>query len=583
MNTLLKRILTASLALVMVFSLVPGVNAYHNESNWAKPELEAMVAEGLIPDSLINDDMKSGITRLEMCETAVLACEKIAGAELPLPQEHPFTDTRNPSIEKAYLAGIVSGDGDGTYRPEDMLTRAEFFKIIGNFIAVTEYPVTEEDYDDLARFSDADQLPGWARESTQLAVGLGIVNGSGGKLNWRNATSCEEGLALFYRTYLVVTEDSGEEIPPVETEPDETLPEETVPEETEPEETVPEETEPEQTQPTEPEYNGDFINLASWAEEAVRAMDDMGLVPNAVKASPMDGIITRQNMCKMIMLTYKQMLGVSDADLGTPNDPFTDTDDLDVLNACRLGIVNGNGDGTFSPNDPITRQDFFVMSVRFLTAIGYPYSDDATCDLSKFVDADKLSGYAKAPTRLVVGIGAVNGNKDNELCPRDAIVCQEAILVFYRIHNFVTTWVAPEVKPDERPDESIQVAANVVDFALQFKGYPYVYGGKSPESGFDCSGFVYYVYKQFGYTIYPGADNQWYSLSDTVIPRDQLRPGDLVFFSSNGAPSGITHVGLYIGDGKMIHASTPSTGVIITDLSEPYYVRRYLGGKRVIE
>ncbi len=558
MNTLIKRIFTAALALVMTVSLIPSAGAYYNESNWAKPELEAMAAEGLIPESLIEDDMKSGITRLEMCHTAVLACEKIAGAELPLPEEHPFTDTTDPSAEKAYLAGIVSGDGDGTYRPYDTLTRAEFFKIIGNFITMMEYPVTGEDYDDLSRFADAYQLPGWARESTQLAVGLGIVNGSGNELNWRHATSCEEGLALFFRTYQVVTGDPDAVVPP-------------------------EETQPEETQPTEPEYEGDFTNLASWAEEAVRAMDGMGLVPNAVKASPMDGIITRQNMCKMIMLTFKQMMGISDADLGTPEDPFTDTDDLDVLNACRLGIVNGKGDGTFGPDEPITRQDFFAMSVRFLTAIGYPYSDDETCDLRKFVDADLLSNYAKAPTRLVVGIGAVSGNTKNELCPKDEIVCQEAILVFYRIHNFVTTWVAPEVKPDERPDETIQEADNVVDFALQFEGYDYVYGGKSPEEGFDCSGFVYYVYKQFGYTLNPGATNQWNTLSDTVVPKNDLRPGDLVFFSDNGQVSGMTHVGLYIGDGKMIHAANSRKGVIITELSEPYYVRMYLGAKRVIE
>ena len=518
-----------------------------------------MEAEGLIPDSLIEDDMKSGISRLEMCHAAVLACEKIAGTELPLPEEHPFTDTTDPSAEKAYLAGIVSGDGDGTYRPSDTLTRAEFFRIIHNFLLVTEYPFTEADYDDLKRFADAYQLPDWCRESTQLAVGLGIVSGSGNELNWRHATSCEEGLALFYRTYQVVTGDPGEDTPPEETEPGE-------------------------TEPTEPEYDGDFINLAPWAEEAVMDMDEMGLVPNAVKASPMDGIITRQNMCKMIMLTYKQMMGVSDSDLGTPEDPFTDTDDLDVLNAFRLGIVSGMGDGTFAPNEPITRQDFFVMSVRFLAAIGYPYSDDETCDLSRFVDAGKIANYAKASTRLVVGIGAVSGNDRNELCPRDAIVCQEAIAVFHRIYNFVTTWVAPPAEePDDRPDEDIQEADNVVDFALQFVGYDYVYGGKSPEDGIDCSGFVYYVYKQFGYTLYPGATNQWNTLSDTVIPKSDLRPGDLVFFSDNGQVSGMTHVGLYIGDGKMVHAANPTKGVIITELSEPYYVRMYLGAKRVIE
>ena len=102
----------------------------------------------------------------------------------------------------------------------------------------------------------------------------------------------------------------------------------------------------------------------------------------------------------------------------------------------------------------------------------------------------------------------------------------------------------------------------MVDFALQFVGYDYVYGGKSPEDGFDCSGFVYYVYKQFGYTLYPGATNQWNTLSDTVIPKGDLRPGDLVFFSDNGQVSGMTHVGLYIGDGKMVHAANPTKGAL---------------------
>ena len=557
MNHLSKRLICLCLSLVLVFSMAPGANAYYNVSNWAVSRLEAMDAEGLIPESLRDADMGKSISRLDMARAAVLAYEKITGEEMPLPEEHPFTDTTDESVEKANLAGLVSGDGDGTYRPNDALTRVEFFCIIATFVQKLDYPVSDSDYDDLSRFADAYQLPGWGKTRTQLAVGLGIVAGSGNELNWRASTTREEGLALFYKTYQVVTEG--------------------------PSEAVPGETQPEETQPTEPEYTGDFINLSGWAEKPVRAMDELGLIPNEVKATPMNGIITRQNLCKVIMLAYKQLMGVSDSDLGTPEDPFTDTDDIDVLNAYRLGIVSGQGNGKFGPNDPISRQDFFVMSVSFLSAIGYPYSDDETCDLSSFVDADELSGYAEASARLLVGIGAVSGNTNKELCPKDSIVCQEALAIFYQIHNFVTTWVAPEVTPDERPEENIEAADNVVDFAMQFLGYDYVYGGKSPEDGFDCSGFVYYVYKQFGYTLYPGATNQWNTLSDTVIPREDLRPGDLVFFSDNGAVSGMTHVGLYIGDGKMIHASTPSTGVIISELSEPYYVRMYLGAKRVIE
>lgn len=550
-----KRLISLALALVMILSLAPAADAYYNVSNWAVSRLEAMDAQGLIPESLEEADMSLGISRLDMCRTAVLAYEKITGSEMPVPGEHPFTDTTDEAVEKAWLAGLVSGDGDGTYRPEDTLTRVEFFCIIATFVEKLGYPITESDYDDLSRFADAYQLPNWGLKRTQLAVGLGIVAGSGNELNWRSATTREEGLALFYKTYQVVTED-----------PDAIGP-----------------TEPEETQPTEPEYEGDFINLSSWAEKPVRALDEMGLIPNEVKATPMNGIITRENLCKIIMLAYKQLTGVTDEAMGTPDDPFTDTDNIDVLNAYRLGIVSGKGDGKFCPDDPISRQDFFVMSVAFLNAIGYPYTDDETCDLSVFKDADKLSGYARSSARLLVGIGAVSGNSDKELCPRDNIVCQEALVIFYQIHNFVTTWVAPEETPDERPEENIEAADNVVDFAMQFLGCDYVYGGKSPEEGFDCSGFVYYVYKQFGYTLNPGATNQWNSLSDTVIPREDLRPGDLVFFSDNGAVSGMTHVAIYIGDGKMIHASTPSTGVIISELSEPYYVRMYLGAKRVIE
>ena len=555
MNQFLKRLTCLALALVMSLSLAATAGAYYNVSGWAESRLAAMEEEGLIPESLLEADMKVSISRLDMCRTAVLAYEKITGSVMPLPDEHPFTDTTDESVEKAWLAGLVSGDGDGTYRPGDALTRVEFFCIIATFVEKIGYPITEEDYDDLSRFADAYQLPNWGLRRTQLAVGLGIVAGSGNELNWRSATTREEGLALFYRTYQIVTED-----------PDAIEP-----------------TEPEPTAPTEPEYDGDFINLSGWAEKSIRAMDEMGLIPSQVKATPMDGIITRQNLCKVIMLAYKQLTGVTDADLGTPDDPFSDTDDIDVLNAYRLGIVSGIGDGKFGPDEPVRRQDFFVMSVSFLNAIGYPYMDDETCDLSVFKDADELSGYAESSARLLVGIGAVSGNTNKELCPKDYIVCQESLAIFYKIHCFVTTWVAPEETPDERPEENIEAADNVVDFAMQFLGYDYVYGGKSPEEGFDCSGFVYYVYKQFGYTLYPGATNQWNTLSDTVIPREDLRPGDLVFFSDNGAVSGMTHVAIYIGGGQIIHASTPSTGVIISDLSEPYYVRMYLGAKRVIE
>ena len=120
----------------------------------------------------------------------------------------------------------------------------------------------------------------------------------------------------------------------------------------------------------------------------------------------------------------------------------------------------------------------------------------------------------------------------------------------------------------------------IAEYSKQFVGYRYVYGGASPSGGFDCSGLVYYVYGKFGYSLPHGATSQYNKLSTTVQKKD-LQPGDLVFFSNNGFAS-ITHVGIYLGNNKFIHAAGTNTGVIISDLSSAYYTSVFYGAKRVV-
>ena len=120
--------------------------------------------------------------------------------------------------------------------------------------------------------------------------------------------------------------------------------------------------------------------------------------------------------------------------------------------------------------------------------------------------------------------------------------------------------------------------AAIAQFAQQFVGCPYVYGGTSP-SGFDCSGFVTYVCKQNGISVNRTASAQM--SNGTVVSKEQLQPGDLVFFNSGNSSKLATHVGIYLGNGQFVHASTPSTGVIISDLYSNYYVRTYVGARRV--
>ncbi|MDD6292507.1 MAG: SH3 domain-containing C40 family peptidase [Eubacteriales bacterium] len=102
--------------------------------------------------------------------------------------------------------------------------------------------------------------------------------------------------------------------------------------------------------------------------------------------------------------------------------------------------------------------------------------------------------------------------------------------------------------------------AAVVAYALQFEGNPYVYGGSSLTNGTDCSGFTMAVYNYFGYSLPHQSGSQ--SGCGTRVSLDSLLPGDLLFYTNGG--SSIGHVALYIGNGQIIHASTPSTGIKIS-------------------
>lgn len=120
-------------------------------------------------------------------------------------------------------------------------------------------------------------------------------------------------------------------------------------------------------------------------------------------------------------------------------------------------------------------------------------------------------------------------------------------------------------------------ATDIANFAMSFVGYSYVWGGMSPSTGFDCSGLMYYVLTQYGYSMKRVANDQM--TQGTAISRDNLQVGDLVFF---GYGSYANHVGMYIGNGNFVHASTPSTGVRVNSLNETYYNTRYIGARRII-
>ena len=118
-------------------------------------------------------------------------------------------------------------------------------------------------------------------------------------------------------------------------------------------------------------------------------------------------------------------------------------------------------------------------------------------------------------------------------------------------------------------------------YALGLLGSPYKLGGTDPEKGIDCSGFVRHVYKKTEDIELPHSARA-ISQNGEVVGKDQLQPGDLVFFNTLRKP--YSHVGIYAGDGKFVHAtSSRSKQVMVSDMNQSYWARRFDGARRVMQ
>ena len=121
--------------------------------------------------------------------------------------------------------------------------------------------------------------------------------------------------------------------------------------------------------------------------------------------------------------------------------------------------------------------------------------------------------------------------------------------------------------------------AEVADLAQQYVGSPYRWGGISP-SGFDCTGFVLWVYSQFGVGLPHNEAGQL--ASGDRVGADDLQPGDILVFA-NTYRRGLSHVGIYLGDGRFVHAVDESHGVLVSNLWDSYWGPRFVAASRPID
>jgi len=118
----------------------------------------------------------------------------------------------------------------------------------------------------------------------------------------------------------------------------------------------------------------------------------------------------------------------------------------------------------------------------------------------------------------------------------------------------------------------------IIFYALSLVGINYRWGGASPHTGFDCSGLVTHVYRQIAGLVLP-RDSYAMARLGTPISVDDLRPGDLVFFNTMRRP--FSHVGIYLGDQRFVHAPSAGKAVHVVDMTEPYWAARYNGARRI--
>lgn len=129
---------------------------------------------------------------------------------------------------------------------------------------------------------------------------------------------------------------------------------------------------------------------------------------------------------------------------------------------------------------------------------------------------------------------------------------------------------------------SSPVVEDVLFRALGLVGTPYRWGGNTPDSGFDCSGLIAYVYRDMAGISLPRSTRDMIVMNAPSVSREQLQTGDLVFFATSGG-SQVSHAGIYVGEGRFVHAPATGGTVKLDNIGSPYWQKAYLNAKRVLQ
>ena len=322
------------------------------------------------------------------------------------------------------------------------------------------------------------------------------------------------------------------------------------------------------------------VNYPSeWAEDYISEAERKGLITDRIQGDYKDSI-TREEFSELAVILYETL---SRKEV-TPqvDNPFVDTNNPKIVVANQLGLVNGKGEGNFSPYGEINREEVSTVLYKTLQ-IAKPKYDYSEVYEQKFKDYNSVSDWAKEAVGYLYGIEVINADYENSFNPKGVVSREEAIVIIKRIHDKV-------IEADRASKNGLTISRGSVkqaesEKASQLKdviakqiGKPYKYGSAGPNS-FDCSGLTSYVYKQLGITLPRTSSSQ--NTAGVYVAKEDLQYGDLIIFSRNRTT--INHVGIYVGNGNFVHSPETGKNVRIETFMSGYYSRSYFSARRVLK